>query len=105
MLYRISDVAELDMEEIFLYWAERTSLAIAGRVIDGIVERFRLIGEFPGAGRAMNEFAPGVMCFPAGEYLIYYGRGRKLTYILHIFHGAREQKPAFKKSGKSKKNI
>jgi len=97
MHYRISADAERDLNEIFQYWAERTSLAIADRIIDGIVERFRLIGEFPGAGRSSEDIARGVKCFPAAEYLIYYRRSRKFTAILHIFHGAREQKKAFRK--------
>jgi|ERR1035437_1144887 toxin ParE1/3/4 len=97
MRYRVSDDAEHDLDEIFLYWAERASLTIADRVIDGIVERFRLLGEFPEAGRSSDEIAPGVKCFPAGEYLIYYRRARKYTNILHIFHGAREQPQAFMK--------
>jgi toxin ParE1/3/4 len=97
MRYRVSDDAEHDLDEIFLYWAERASLTIADRVIDGIVERFRLLGEFPEAGRSSDEIAPGVKCFPAGEYLIYYRRARKYTNILHIFHSAREQPQAFMK--------
>jgi hypothetical protein len=37
-----------------------------------------------------------VRCFPAGKYLIYYRNTRRGTDILHIFHGARDQKRAFK---------
>jgi toxin ParE1/3/4 len=103
MRWRISDDAERDLDEIFLYWAERTNLAIADRVIDGIVERFRLLAEFPEAGRSSDELAPGVRCFPAGEYLIYYRRARKYTDILYIFHGAREQTQAYNKSRKSRR--
>jgi toxin ParE1/3/4 len=102
MRYRISDDAEHDLDEIFLYWAERTTLTIADRVIDGIVERFRLLGEFPEAGRSSHDIAPSVKCFPAGQYLIYYRRAGKYTDILHIFHGAREQMQAFKKSRRSR---
>jgi toxin ParE1/3/4 len=103
MRYRVSDDAERDLDEIFLYWAERTSLTIADRVIDEIVERFRLLGEFPEAGRSSDDVATGVKCFPAGQYLIYYRKARKYTDILHIFHGAREQAQAFKKSRKPKR--
>jgi toxin ParE1/3/4 len=103
MRYRISDDAERDLDEIFLYWAERTSLTIADRVIDEIVERFRLLGEFPEAGRSSDDVATGVKCFPAGQYLIYYRKARNYTDILHIFHGAREQAQAFKKSRKPKR--
>jgi len=100
MRCRLSADAEADLDEIFLYWADRTSLAIADRVIDGIVERFRLLGEFPEAGKSSDEIASGVKCFPAGEYLIYYRKAGKYTDILHIFHGAREQKQAYKKARK-----
>jgi toxin ParE1/3/4 len=103
MRYRISEDAQHDLDVIFLYWAERTGLTIADRVIDGIVERFRLIGEFPEAGRSSDDIALGIKCFPAGQYLIYYRRARKFTDILHIFHGAREQKQAFQKGRKSQR--
>jgi len=103
MRYRISDDADRDLDEIFLYWAERTSLSIADRAIDGIVERFRLLGEFPEAGRASNDIAPGAKCFPAGEYIIYYRRTSKYTDILRILHGAREQKRAFRKKPKARR--
>jgi toxin ParE1/3/4 len=103
MRYRISDDAENDLDEIFLYWAEHASLTIADRMIEGIVERFRLLGEFPEAGRYSGDIAPGVRCFPAGDYLIYYRRARKYTDILDIFHGAREQTEAFKRTKKSRR--
>jgi toxin ParE1/3/4 len=99
MRYRISGDAERELDEIFLYCEERASLTIADRVIDEIVERFRLLGEFPVAGRSSDDIATGVKCFPAGRYLIYYRKARKYTDIPHIFHGASEQAQAFKKSG------
>ncbi len=101
MRFRISGDAEDDLDEIFLYWAERTSLDVADRLIEAIVERFRLLGEFPEAGKSSRDIAPSVMCFPAGDYLIYYRRTRKYTDILHVFHGARVQTRAFKRSWKS----
>jgi toxin ParE1/3/4 len=96
MRYRVSADAEQDLEEIFLYWAKRVSLATADRVIDSITERFWLIGEHPEAGRRANDIAPGVKCFPAGKYLIYYRKVRSRVDILRIFHGARNQRSAFK---------
>jgi toxin ParE1/3/4 len=104
MRYRISDDAEVDLHEIFLYWAERINLTIADRVIDGIVERLRLLDEFPEAGRSSNDIASGVRCFPAGEYLIYYRRSRKYTDILHVFHGARKQARAVNKKTRKSRN-
>ena len=94
MRYRVSDDAERDLEEIYLYWASRASLETADRVIDRITERFWLLGEHPDAGKSAGDIAVGVKCFPAGKYLIYYRKTRRGADILHIFHGARDQRTA-----------
>jgi toxin ParE1/3/4 len=96
MQYRISEDAERDLEEIFVYWANRASLESADRIVDRITERFWLIGEHPNAGKPASNIARGVRCFPAGKYLIYYRNTRRSTDIPHIFHGARDQRRAFK---------
>jgi toxin ParE1/3/4 len=100
--YRVSTDTVLDLDEIFLYWATRAGLEVADRLIDGITERFWLLGEPPEAGRPADDAAAGVKCFPAGKYLIYYRGTRRGTEILHIFHGSREQKRAFKEAAKRK---
>ena len=48
--------------------------------------------------------AAGVRCFPAGKYLIYYRRTRIGTEILHIFHGAQNQKRAIRNSNRKYRN-
>lgn len=80
----------------FVYWATRVSLEAADRVVDRITERFWLLGEHPGVGKLARYMAPGVRCFPAGNYLIYYRKTRRGTDIPHVFHGARDQMRAFK---------
>ena len=95
MSYRVSRAAHRDLLEIFLYWAERASLKVADRVVERIIARFRLIGEHPGAGKSAEKIAPGVRCFAAGKYLIYYRKSRRTIDILHIFHSARDQQSAF----------
>jgi len=98
MRYRVSENAERDLDEIFSYWAERASLEIADRIIDKVTDRFWLLGEHPDAGKASDGIAAGVKCFPAGKYLIYYHATRRGTDILHVFHGARDQRKALKKA-------
>ncbi len=100
MRYRVSKDAEQDLAEIFLYWAKRAGLTVADRLIDSVTERFWLLGEYPNAGTSAEEIAPGVRCFPAGKYLIYYRKTRRRIDILHIFHGARDQMLAFGKAAK-----
>jgi len=102
MRYRISEDAERDLDEIFLYWSKRASLETADRVVDKVTERFWLLGEHRDAGKAAGDIAAGVKCFPAGKYLIYYCKTRRGTDILHIFHGARDQRNAFKAAKKRK---
>jgi toxin ParE1/3/4 len=99
MRYRVSQDAERDLDEIFLYGATRASLEAADRVVDRITERFWLLGAHPDAGKSAG-IAAGVKCFPAGKYLIYYRKTRQGTDILHIFHGARNQRSAFKTARK-----
>ena len=101
MRYRVSEHAERDLDEIFVYWATRVNLEAADRVVDRIPERFWLLGEHPGVGKLARDMAPGMRCFPAGKYLIYYRKTSRGTDILHVFHGARDQARAFKAAQKS----
>jgi toxin ParE1/3/4 len=101
MPYRVSNDARRDLDEIFLYWAKRAGLRVADRLIDGITDRFWILGEHPDAGRPSEDIAVRVRCFPAGKYLVYYRKARMGIDILHVFHGARDQKRAFKKGEKS----
>jgi toxin ParE1/3/4 len=98
MRYRVSRNAEQDLDEIFLYWAMRAGLKVADRLIDSMTDRFWLLGEYPDAGKLAQDIAPGVKCFPAGKYLIYYRKTRRGTDIMHIFHAAQDQKLAFRKA-------
>ena len=95
MKYRVCREARRDIDEIFRYWAERGGVEVADRLIDSIVERFWLIGEHPNAGYAAETLAVGVRAFPAGKYLIYYRKISRVINVLHVFHGARNQKAAF----------
>src|SRR5437879_12520169 len=91
MRYRISEDAERDLDEIFVYWADRASLEVEDRITDRITERVWLLGEHPNAGRPADHIARGVKCFPAGRHLIYYRSTRRGTESLDIFHVARDQ--------------
>jgi toxin ParE1/3/4 len=96
MRYRVSRDAKQDLDWIFHYWAKRAGLEVADRLVDSITDRFWLLGEYPDAGKPAEDIAAGVKCFPAGKYLIYYRKSRRGTDILHVFHGAQDQKRAFR---------
>jgi plasmid stabilization system protein ParE len=92
--------AQCDLNEIFAYWAERVGPQISDRLIESITEQFWIIGEFPQAGKTASEIVSGMRCFPAGEYLVYYRIARLTVDIVHVFHGARDQRRAFKTAKK-----
>jgi toxin ParE1/3/4 len=95
MRLRVSKKAEKELDEIFVYWARRAGLDVADRLVDAIEAHFALLGDLPHAGRRCDEIAPGILSFPVGKYLIYYRKAREIVYILHVFHGARDQARAF----------
>jgi plasmid stabilization system protein ParE len=63
MKFRVSKKAERDLDEIFVYWAQRAGVEVADKLLDSIEERFSLIGDYPNAGRKCDEIAPGVFSF------------------------------------------
>jgi toxin ParE1/3/4 len=70
MLYRLSPLAEQDLEGIWSYVVEDASPTTADRLIDAIVDRFDLLAGQPRMGRARPEFGPGVRSFPVESYVI-----------------------------------
>jgi plasmid stabilization system protein ParE len=56
MSYRLSALAEKDLDDIWSYVAEDASLETADRLIDAIFDRFELLVEQPRMGRNRPEF-------------------------------------------------
>jgi toxin ParE1/3/4 len=72
MPYRLSALAEQDLEEIWSYVAEDASPATADRLIDAIIDRFELLAGQPRMGRLRPEFGEGVRSLVVESYVIYY---------------------------------
>ena len=97
MPYRLSALAELDLDEIWSYVAEEASPATADRLIDDIIDRFDLLTEQPRMGRARPEFGPGVRSFAVENYVIYYRQDDDVL-IARILHRRRDQMAAWSES-------
>lgn len=91
MLYRLSTLAEQDLDEIWSYVADDASPKTADRLIDEIVDRFDLLAEQPGMGRARPEFGIGVRSFAVENYVIYYRHEDDDVLIARVLHGRRDQ--------------
>jgi toxin ParE1/3/4 len=94
MPYRLSALAEQDLEEIWSYVAEDASPTTADRVIDAIVERLELLAEQPRMGRLRPEFGKGVRSFAVESYVIYY-RHEGEVLVARVLHGRRDQTAAW----------
>ena len=94
MPYRLSALAEQDLEEIWSYVAEDAGPATADRLIDAIVDRFELLVEQPRMGRLRPEFGGGVRSFTVENHVIYY-RHDGDALIARVLHGRRDQAAAW----------
>ena len=94
MPYRLSALAERDLEEIWSYVAEDGSPATADRLIDAIIDRFELLAEQPRMGRLRPEFGEGVRSFTVENHVIYYRHDGDVL-IARVLHGRRDQAAAW----------
>ncbi len=98
--YRIARSARRDLQEISDYWIFEAGEDVASRVVGGVIETVITISHHPHAGVAADQFGQRVRKFPAGKYMIYYRPYSSGIEILHVFHGARLQAKAWRKSRK-----
>jgi len=89
--YRLSPLAELDLEEIWLYVAQDRGVDTADRLIDQIAKRLGVVAAHPAAGRLRDEIAPGVRSFPVRNYVIYYRPSDDGVLVSRVLHGKRDQ--------------
>ena len=94
MPYRLSALAERDLDEIWSFVAEDASPITADRLVDAIVERFELLAEQPRMGRLRPEFGAGVRSLTVENHVIYYRHDGDVL-IARILHGRRDQAAAW----------
>jgi len=94
MPYRLSSLAEQDLDEIWSYVAEDANPTTADRLMDTIVDRFELLAEQPRMGRLRPEFGAGVRSFTVENHVIYY-RHEGDVLIARVLHGRRDQASAW----------
>ena len=97
MRYWLSELAEHDLREIWLYVASDASAERADQLLEAIGERFELLAEHPRMGRRRPEFGPGVRSFVVEKHVIYYCVEKELL-IARILHGSRDQAAAWQES-------
>ncbi len=89
ILFRISSLAQRDLEEIWLFIAQDDPDA-ADRFNDLLLRKFKLIAHQPKIGRVREDLGPNLRSFSAGNYIIFYRQIKKRVEIIRILHGARD---------------
>jgi|SRR5689334_1297453 len=85
--------AKLDLREIAEY-IRRDNSDAATRVVQRLRDVCKeMLAKRPGAGTMREDLSPGLRCFSAENYVIYF-RGRDPVQIVRVLHGARDVTPA-----------
>ena len=85
----ISEEAESDLEDIWDYIADDSSLN-ADRFIDQLYRKCLDIAALDGIGRSRNELADGLLSIPHKNYVIFFIRNKKGVGIVRILRASRD---------------
>jgi toxin ParE1/3/4 len=95
--YVVSPEARADLDAIWDYIEERSSVDTAAEFMQRFYEIFASIASSPAAGIAVPDLlAHGGRKFPMGNYLIYYRPKRSKVEIVRVLHGKRVQRKALR---------
>ncbi|SMC92195.1 type II toxin-antitoxin system RelE/ParE family toxin [Rhizobium sp. RU36D] len=85
--YRLSPLAEADIEQIWRYTFENWSSAQADRYIDDLFDAFELLADNPSMAQRGHGVTAGYRRYRVGHHLIFYkpaaGKGVEIIRILH----------------------
>jgi toxin ParE1/3/4 len=70
--YTLRQLAQNDLEEIWLYSQEEWGLAQADHYIRALLTRVVWLAENPAIGKNRDDIKTGYYCFPEGSHVIFY---------------------------------
>lgn len=92
--YRLSQQAEKDLEDIWIYLAQQDEIA-ADCQVARLLDRFPMLAQFPNMGRQRNELLTGLRSFPVKPYIIFYTIYSERVDIVRILHQSRDLEGQF----------
>ncbi|TRW95867.1 type II toxin-antitoxin system RelE/ParE family toxin [Candidatus Methylobacter oryzae] len=84
--YRIRQLAENDLEQIWLYSFHKWGLDQADRYIRSMISRFSWLAENPQLGKQRNDIKSGYYGFLEGRHIIFYTIKKNGIDIIGIPH-------------------
>jgi len=95
-IYRISDAAAADLAELTDGMIERgTSPESADRFVDGLLESFQNLADFPDTGTLRDYLPPGVLTFPHRSHMIFYRKSAEGVEIVQVLYGGMDMDAHF----------
>jgi toxin ParE1/3/4 len=83
--FRLSEQAEQDLENLWVYLANRDEIA-ADRQVAQLLDRFPMLAQFPNMGRQRDDLLAGLRSFPVKPYVVFYTiqpNGIEIVRVLH----------------------
>ncbi|NJM74966.1 MAG: type II toxin-antitoxin system RelE/ParE family toxin [Acaryochloridaceae cyanobacterium RU_4_10] len=87
--YRLSHQAELDLEDIWAYLAEKDNLA-ADLMVAKILNKFPMLAQFPDMGYERADLTVPMRSFPVKPYVAFYRRTDIGIEIFRVLHQSRD---------------
>ncbi|NEO87922.1 MAG: type II toxin-antitoxin system RelE/ParE family toxin [Spirulina sp. SIO3F2] len=87
--FRISQQAEADLEDIWVYLAQQNEIR-ADQKIAEIINKFPMLAQFPNMGQKRDDLAIGLRSFPIKPYLIFYIHIPEGLEIVRVLHQSRD---------------
>lgn len=84
----LSEEAEVDLENIYLYGKAQWGRAQAERYIDHLFEAFDDLADYPEAYRERADISPGLHMRPEHSHLIFYRHTRRQVTIIRVLHAS-----------------
>jgi plasmid stabilization system protein ParE len=86
----------MDLDGIWVYIAQKSSVEVAESVVEAITGIFPLLAANPGLGRHRPNLGEAMRSIPVSNYRIYYRQDRRGgVRILHIKHAAHDERKLF----------
>ncbi|MBR8835142.1 MAG: type II toxin-antitoxin system RelE/ParE family toxin [Stigonema ocellatum SAG 48.90 = DSM 106950] len=87
--YKISQLAEQDLEDIWIYVAQNNQIA-ASKEIAKILNRLPMLAEFPDIGQMRDDLRVKLRSFPVKPYIVFYIKLDDGIEVVRILHQSRD---------------
>jgi toxin ParE1/3/4 len=87
--YKISQLAEQDLEDIWVYLAQNNQIA-ADKQIANILNRLPMLAQFPDMGQIRDDLGEKLRSFPIKPYVLFYTKFDDEIEVVRILHQSRD---------------